>query len=77
MIRWKRTARNNWYYAPKVYDTLEAAYSYATMWSVEKYNQRAPYAIEVVRIEPTTVWGANNDESIQRTIVEPSVQQDG
>lgn len=76
MIRWKRTAKNKWYYAPKVYTNRDEAYSYANMCNRAKFGQRGPYRIEVVQLEVTVVW-EGKDDTVQEPTLEPTLQADG
>lgn len=57
MVRWKRAARNKWYYAPMTYGTEDEATTQAV--------RSAPslYRIEVVELRPLRVWGS--DDGVQ------------
>jgi hypothetical protein len=55
MIRWKRKAVNQWYYLPRVTSSQKEAEGWASS------SKAGFYKIEVVRINPVTVYEGNDD----------------
>jgi hypothetical protein len=55
MIRWKRKAVNQWFYLPQVFKDQKEAEARA------KASKAGFYKIEVVRINPVTVYEGNDD----------------
>lgn len=72
MVRWKRNARNRWYYLPIVFDTPKEAQNRvpATTKTSEYYK------IEIVEIQPVQVW-TTDEPDIQGSTVEPATEVAG
>lgn len=62
MVRWKRKHNNQWYYLPRVTTSKVEAEGWA------KSSKAGFYKIEVVRINPVTVY-EGNDDTVQSTDV--------